>query len=219
MLIIKLLQLLQQDPILFIIALIVLVFPLLLSITLHELAHGLVAYKLGDPTPKLNGRLTLNPFAHLDLVGTLMLFLLGIGWAKPIPINTANLNSKFKVALIGLAGPLTNFAIAVVFCIVQILCFKFKANLILQYVGLLSSLIVSINLILALFNLLPIPPLDGSRVLAWMLPEKLNYFYSKLEPYGMIIVLGLVFFNGVKFIVDFAQIVQTHLYFILDKLI
>lgn len=219
MIIIKLFLLLKHDPFLFIGAIIFLILPLILSITLHEWAHGFAAYKLGDPTPKLRGRLTLNPLAHLDLVGSLMLLIAGIGWAKPVPINTANLNSKSKVALVGLAGPFTNFLLAIIFCIVQVLCFKFKANLILQYIGLLSSLIVSINLILALFNLLPIPPLDGSRVISMFLSDKLNDLYSKLEPYGMFLIIGLVFFNGLTFVFNFAEIAHSYLYFFIAKLI
>src|SRR3989339_2101986 len=112
MLLYYLIQLLIKNPIAFFIALLVLIFPLLISITVHEWAHGMAAYKFGDPTPKNQGRLTLNPFAHLDLVGTLMLFIIGIGWAKPVEINPGNIeqpNKKFKLMMVAFAGPLSNF--------------------------------------------------------------------------------------------------------------
>jgi len=171
------------------------------SVSLHELFHGWTAYRLGDPTAKLMGRLTLNPIAHIDPIGTLLLpFLMFLftgfvfGYAKPVPINPANLHDpKRDMILIGLSGPVANFLLALVFSLM------IKAGLL---TGLLTSLSIIyvllrfgiiINLILAIFNLVPIPPLDGSRVLMGVLPHHLAVSYSKLEPYGFLIIVGLLY--------------------------
>jgi Zn-dependent protease len=167
------------------------------AIVLHECAHGWAAYKLGDPTAKLMGRLTLNPIKHIDPFGTILVpallylvhalgwthSLILFGWAKPVPVNFSRLgNPKRDMGLVAVAGPLTNILIAV-----------FLAQLI--KFGVMPSLSpvlfwgVMLNLSLAIFNLLPIPPLDGSRVVASFLPEKLEKMYSYLEPFGFIIVL------------------------------
>jgi len=175
------------------------------SVSLHELFHGWTAYRLGDPTAKLMGRLTLNPIAHIDPIGTLLLpFLMFLftgfvfGYAKPVPINPANLHDpKRDMILIGLSGPAANFLLALVFSLM------IKAGLL---TGLLTSLSIIyvllrfgiiINLILAIFNLVPIPPLDGSRVLMGVLPHHLAVSYSKLEPYGFLIIVGLLYL-GIK---------------------
>ncbi len=171
------------------------------SVSLHELFHGWTAYRLGDPTAKLMGRLTLNPIAHIDPIGTLLLpFLMFLftgfvfGYAKPVPINPANLHDpKRDMILIGLSGPVANFLLALVFSLM------IKAGLL---TGLLTSLSIIyvllrfgiiINLILAIFNLVPIPPLDGSQVLMGILPHHLAVSYSKLEPYGFLIIVGLLY--------------------------
>jgi len=174
---------------------------LLVAIIAHEYMHGYVAYKLGDPTPKYAGRLTLNPLAHIDIFGMFIvpaLLLLAtkgrivFGWAKPVPINFRNLRRpRQDMVLVGLAGPLANITLAVM------ASFLLKAPFIHNN-GTIFPLInyfVVINLVLTIFNLIPIPPLDGSRVLMGFLPVKLAYEYMRLEPYGMIILIALLYFG------------------------
>lgn len=207
-------QLLIKDPVQFLIVVSVLVIPLLISITFHEWAHGFVAYKLGDPTPKINGRLTLNPFAHLDLVGTLMLFLVGIGWAKPVPINPMNIPSRTSQMLVALAGPLSNILLAVIFSVISVslsACCKSQTTGIYAIFPVTIDLVVRINIILATFNLIPIPPLDGSRIVAWMLPESLVNKYYLLEPYGIALIFIILFSGGFKFIISAADFLQMKL--------
>ncbi|HOW36016.1 MAG TPA: site-2 protease family protein [Candidatus Omnitrophota bacterium] len=165
------------------------------SVILHEIAHGFVAYRLGDPTAKLAGRLTLNPLKHVDPLGTIILpaVLLFInssiifGWAKPVPINFMNLrHPKRDIMWVGISGPLTNILLAVLFS--QFL----RLDLALPYIQIIK-LAVTINLILAIFNLIPIPPLDGSRLVFSLLPSKYAYLYGRMENYGILIVLALLY--------------------------
>ena len=179
----------------------------LIAITAHEYAHGLVAYYYGDPTAKLAGRLTLNPLAHLDPVGTLMLLLFRIGWAKPVPINHHNLNNpKADMIKISLAGPMSNVLLAFLFSLllkVNIWIFRnilfnshFWFRLAQGWFGLLHMGIF-INIALAFFNLIPIPPLDGHHILAGLLPDHLARKYDKInQTYGMLIILFL-FVSGI----------------------
>ncbi len=214
MLLVQLLSLLVSDPIQFIFVVLLLIVPLMLSVTFHEWAHGIVAYNLGDPTPKLSGRLTLNPFAHIDPVGTLMLLLVGIGWAKPVPVNTLNIPEKYKLMLVAIAGPLSNFLLAILFSILLVIVHIFakdNPNSFFVMLEMPLNIIIKINLILAVFNLIPIPPLDGSRVIYWLLPDGLSQKYNFLEPYGIFIVFILLFTVGFKFIVNIAEYIQTKL--------
>lgn len=168
---------------------------LYISITLHEYSHGWVAYKLGDPTPKESGRLTLNPLAHIDPFGTVIMPLLLIilsrgtfafGYAKPVPINPYHFrNPKKDILWVGLSGPAANFGIALFLSLLVKLPFPAFILEILVW-G------VVINLILAIFNLLPIPPLDGSRVVAALLPYRASYIYLKMEMAGFFIVVALI---------------------------
>lgn len=174
--------------------------PLLFAITVHEVSHGWVANKLGDRTAFMLGRLTLNPIKHIDPIGTILLPLILIatnagfifGWAKPVPINPRNLkHPKRDMALVAVAGPLSNFIMALLWAIIAKL--GMRIGLIpLVYMG---SVGIFINLILMILNLLPIPPLDGSRVVSSLLPTKAAYLYDKIEPFGFFILILLLVFN------------------------
>jgi Zn-dependent protease len=174
---------------------------LFFSVIFHEVAHGWVAFRLGDPTARLYGRLTLNPFKHIDPLGTfvvpLALKFMGffpIGWAKPVPINYANLkNPRRDMMLVALAGPATNISLALVASF--LLAFPFE----LVVKDILSSIIL-VNLLLALFNLIPIPPLDGSRIVMGLLPARFAKAYAQLESFGLIIVLVLLNFRLFDFL-------------------
>lgn len=162
----------------------------LLSLTVHEFAHAAVANALGDPTPRWEGRLTLNPLAHLDLFGTLSLIITRrFGWAKPVPINPAYFkNWRQGMALVGMAGPLSNVILAFLFALPARLGMRLPG-----YLHLVFYFAIIINLGLASFNLIPIPPLDGSRLLLVFLRGRNLYVYQQLEQYGQFILLFLIF--------------------------
>ena len=178
--------------------------PLLLGIICHEVAHGYVAYRCGDPTAKVMGRLTLNPIVHIDPMGiaafvlTALLFPFALGWAKPVPVDTRNLrNPRRDMALVAAAGPITNFILAVLFMacfIATLLLFQkdYSGSTVYTFFYNMLQAGVSINLLLAFFNLLPIPPMDGSRLVSMALPYEAARKYNELERYGMIIVLIFV---------------------------
>lgn len=176
--------------------------PVLAAITVHEASHGYVAYLLGDPTAKNAGRLTLNPLKHLDPLGTLVLVLTRmIGWAKPIPVDPRYFADPNKgMMLVSLAGPASNFALALVFALLyHFLNYGFGIMGGQSSVAMFKPLVlmcqagVVINLALGMFNLLPIPPLDGSKILAGVLPPKMAHGLLRLERYGFIIILLLAF--------------------------
>lgn len=163
---------------------------------IHELAHGWVAYKLGDNTAKNQGRLTFNPVAHIDIIGMIMILLFGFGYAKPVPVNMRNFkNPKVGMALTGAAGPASNIIMA----FLNIFVYYFL-NAVLPFRGTAINLILTffyyaafINVSLAVFNLLPIPPLDGSKIIAGVLPDRVYYKYMQYERYVMIAVIVLLF--------------------------
>lgn len=186
----------------FIIELIILAPPLLLALTFHEFAHGLVAYRLGDPTAQNAGRLTLNPLSHLDPLGTIAFFFIKFGWAKPVPVNPSYFrNPKKDMLWVALAGPATNLALAIISAIMTKAIWFLAATLPYSTVAeailvpLNGMLVASvwINLVLCIFNFLPIPPLDGSRILMGLLPNRAAISYMKIERYGFIIILVLAF--------------------------
>ncbi len=178
--------------------------PILIAVTFHELAHGWVAYRLGDNTAKQAGRLTLNPIKHLDLFGTLAFIITNvIGWAKPVPVDPRNfVNPRKDMIWVAAAGPLANMILAVFFAgVYQLLYGASTAMPVYFYlpVIMIAKYAVFINVGLAVFNLLPIPPLDGSRILVGLLPRDLAYRYAQIEKYGFIILLALILTNAVNY--------------------
>jgi Zn-dependent protease len=178
------------------------VLPLVFAITAHEAAHGWVASKLGDPTARQLGRLTLNPFPHIDLVGTVilpiaMLLFSGFifGWAKPVPVNIRNFQEPRKdMAMVALAGPASNLLMALFWGLAWKLAMVLPVSMHWFAVPLLlmGKIGITFNLILMVLNLLPLPPLDGSRILAWFLPPRLAFQLDKIEPYGAFILIGML---------------------------
>ncbi|MTI68302.1 MAG: site-2 protease family protein [Firmicutes bacterium] len=167
---------------------------ILIAITLHELAHGYMAYQLGDPTAYEDGRLTLNPISHIDIVGFLLLFIVGFGWAKPVPINPRYFKKrKIGTLLVSLAGPVTNFILAL-FSAIIFVSGIIENNIILS----MLRPLIFINIALGVFNLLPFPPLDGSKIVASLLPNKLEYLFYKYEKYLYLILILLVLTNNIE---------------------
>lgn len=185
-------------------------FPILIAITFHELSHGLVANKLGDPTAKIMGRLTINPIAHIDLIGTILMPLMLIiltngqfvfGYAKPVPINPMNFrNPKKDMAISAAAGPITNILLAIASMMIlkfiiaplSLLLPESLSITVMKPLIMIFTSSVIINVVLAVFNMIPIPPFDGGRVLIGFLPHKQAVSFSRIEPFGFIIVIILI---------------------------
>ncbi|MBW2596479.1 MAG: site-2 protease family protein [Deltaproteobacteria bacterium] len=193
-----LLNLLIKDPLTFVLIAI----PLLYSVILHELAHGWVAYRMGDPTARMMGRLSLNPLRHLDPVGTLMLFIFGFGWARPVPVNFANLQGSRKgLIFVSSAGIVVNMILAFVAIFLLRLLTPSEHGVAYKMLYYMAH----INIILAAFNLIPIPPLDGSKILMGFLSNRLQYALARLEPYGFFIIIGLLYFGVLNPLIDFFR--------------
>jgi Zn-dependent protease len=183
----------------------VMLVPGMLAIVCHEVSHGYIAWRFGDPTARMLGRLTLNPIKHIDIIGTLMIFFIGIGWAKPVPVVYENLrNPKRDMVWVAAAGPITNIILATVsaFVLRAIVAIGNPASsaspvsMLVEPMVMMLSFSVYINLLLAIFNMIPVPPLDGGRVLMGLLPYRQASALSRIEPYGMILIIVLVFFTN-----------------------
>jgi len=204
-----LLRLLTHDPVAFVLIAV----PLLYSVILHEVAHGWVAYRMGDPTAKWMGRLSLNPLRHLDPLGTLMLFLVGFGWAKPVPININNIPDRRKgLVFVSSAGIVAN----ILFAFVALLFFRLFSLSSSEIAATLVYFLVQINITLAALNLIPIPPLDGSKILMGIAPGRIGYFLARLEPYGFFIIIGLLYLGILDPLIGFFRwIIGTLIGFLL----
>jgi Zn-dependent protease len=197
-----LLKLLTRDPLSF--ALVVI--PLLFSVIIHEVAHGWVAYRMGDPTAKWSGRLTLNPLKHLDPIGTLMLFLAGFGWAKPVPVNFNNISDRRKgLIFVSSAGIVANILLAFLALLFVRLFSTSPSGIAATLVYNVCPIVAGINITLAALNLIPIPPLDGSKILMGFVTKRTQYFLLSLEPYGFFIIIGFLVLGILDPLIGFFQ--------------
>lgn len=173
---------------------------------IHEFSHALIATNLGDPTPKYTGRTTLNPLAHIDPKGALLILLFGFGWAKPVSVNTRYFRyPKRDMALTALAGPVSNILLAFVFYIGLKLMGYLPNTEFVFYVAYFFRFVVEINISLAVFNLIPIPPLDGSRLLAAFLPDRIYYTLMRYERYFFFAIILLLFSDVLDYPIAFLQ--------------
>ncbi len=193
--------------------------PILLALTVHECAHAWVADRLGDPTARMLGRITLNPIKHLDPIGALALFLTGMfGWAKPVPINPGNFKDPARDTLwVSIAGPATNLFLAAVFALIYRLFMVGEVPLSTGGVDIYGPLFIMVelsivlNIGLAVFNMIPVPPLDGSKVLQGLLPPDKAIQYARLEPYGFLILILLIFTGILHKVISPVIIITTRI--------
>lgn len=192
----------------------------LICIILHECAHGLVALWLGDKTAKQAGRLSLNPIKHIDIVGLIMLAVAKVGWAKPVPINPNNFKRpKLGMAVTAAAGPVCNILLALAAMVISgisNLCYQIQGGEWLYYVAYFFFYVAVISCGLAAFNIIPIPPLDGSKILAMVLPQRAYVVWMRYERYGILLLIALVFFSGELF--GAASPLDTIIYGLYDGL-
>jgi Zn-dependent protease len=181
--------------------------PALLAIILHEVAHGYIAERFGDPTARLLGRLTINPFKHLDPIGTIAIFVFGFGWARPVPVNPGNFRRPRRDMIwVALAGPTTNILLALFSALLlrglgmlDQMSFG-QSHTYIQFVTpvkMMAGFSLYINVLLGVFNLIPMPPLDGGRILTGILPERYAGLIGRLEPFGFVLIVFLVFFTNI----------------------
>jgi Zn-dependent protease len=202
---------LRDDPTSFFIFFVALAIALVVGITFHEMSHAIVADRLGDPGPRLMGRISLNPLHHLEATGTLMLVLVGFGWGKPVQVNPVRLRNgpELGMATVAAAGPISNFIQAAIFAIPLRFGlvdaslpvsfagrYAFNEFSVSNYLAILFFYLVFINVILGVFNLIPLAPLDGSRVASALLPGEVGLFFRRIEPYGIGILFLLVMVGG-----------------------
>lgn len=192
-------------------------FVIFCTLPVHEYAHALVADKLGDKTARLSGRLTLNPMAHIDILGAVMILFVGFGYAKPVPVNPRNFkNPKKGMALTALAGPFANILMAIIFMFLANVFSLFGNSIFVQAFYIFFTFAASINVGLAVFNLIPIPPLDGSRVLELLIPDRYYYKFARYERYIVIGIFVLIILGVLDAPLAFLQ---NHLYSALNYVV
>jgi len=193
-----LINLLLRDPLSFLILTVLLLY----SVIFHELAHGWVAYKMGDQTAKWMGRLTLNPIKHLDPIGSLMLLIFGFGWAKPVPVNLENIPDRRKgLIFVSSAGIVTNIICA----FIALLLYKIIEPPQTSMMEQILYIFARINIMLAAFNLIPIPPLDGSKILMGFTSESVRRILLQIEPFGFFIIIGLLYIGALNPVINLLQ--------------
>ena len=201
----------MNDPAAFLADLVLKIPALLIAVTIHEVAHALVADRLGDPTPRALGRITPNPFPHIDLFGALAFVIAGFGWAKPVPVNAANLrHPRRDMALVAAAGPVSNFLMAFVGLVLFVLARQ--SGLVAAPVAQALLWVFEFNLALGIFNLIPLPPLDGGHFLPYFLPRQAGAVLHSLEHFGPMILLVLVVSGATRYIVGPVFQAMTNVY-------